>query len=357
MMRWHGFGVIAMASMLTMPFGYARSIDQDDQVLFLPTTSRVLGGGQLEVTIDAWIYEQERRPGLNRLLARYLDLDLDKITDAERALFYERTQLFRVDSQNARRLSVKFLDGESHRLQATESGGRINERVRIETNPVQQANGWVEFSAELEGGDERVFKGRSLIVADQGLSIVSDIDDTIKYSNVLKTKLLLINTFARPFLPVPFMAERYRALADADEDVRFHYISSSPLQLYPALAGFLREAEFPDGSVHLRESTSIRNVVPGHADSRAHKLKSIRRLLADFPERRFLLIGDSGELDPEIYGELAREFPRRIEGIRIRDVTGDPRDSARYEQAFARLPSELWELFSDAPAWRGTSTP
>jgi len=117
-------------------------------------------------------------------------------------------------------------------------------------------------------------------------------------------------------------------------------------------AAFLAEGQFPEGSVHLRESTSMGNVIPADGESQAHKLETMRMLMADFPDRKFLLIGDSGELDPEIYGTIAREFPRRIVAIRIRDVTGDPRASERYERAFADVAPALWSLFSDTPRWQ-----
>jgi len=343
---------MVILSMVTMPRGFVRSVGDDEQIIFIPNTARVLANGNIELHVDAWIYELERRPGLSRILAHYLDLDLDSITDAERELFIQRTQLFRVDSQNSMRLSIKLPDAARHTLLQSAAGGRVSERVVVDAPYLTPQSQWVEFTAIMAPGDTRVFQGRSLLMSERGLSVVSDIDDTIKYSNVLKKKLLLLNTFTRPFLALPQMAQRYQAIAAADPSTSFHYVSSSPLQLYPPLAGFLADSGFPAGTVHLRESTSVRNVIPQHADSRNHKLGTIRRLLADFLERRFLLIGDSGELDPEIYGEIAREFPRRIEGIRIRDVTGDPRQSERYDQAFARLPPNLWELFGDTPAWR-----
>ena len=77
--------------------------------------------------------------------------------------------------------------------------------------------------------------------------------------------------------------------------------------------------------MHLRESTTWRTLIPGSGESRAHKLAAIAQLMEDFPLRRFLLIGDSGELDPEIYGEVARTRPERVEGVVIRDVTGEAR--------------------------------
>jgi hypothetical protein len=349
----------AILGLVAMAFGHAQTLADDEQVIFLPGTGRMLADGKVEVRVDAWVFERENRPGLSKLLARYLGLDLDDVTDSERELFYQRTQLFRVDSENSKGLRVEFAAGVALPLPITTHGGRSRTRLTLDAKPPQDRASWLEFHVPLRAGDDRRFGGRVLVVPPHGLSVISDIDDTIKYSNVLKKKLLILNTFARAFVPVPCMAERYQQIEKTAQAPSFHYVSSSPIQLYPPIAEFLSESGFPDGSVHLRESTSIGNVIPEHDDSlrgrndsRTHKIDTIRSLLADFPDRMFLLIGDSGELDPEIYGDIAREFPRRIVAIRIRDVTGDPRDSARYAQAFAKLAPELWTLFADAPAWQ-----
>jgi len=162
---------------------------------------------------------------------------------------------------------------------------------------------------------------------------------------------MLLNTFARRFEAAPGMAAYYRTLAKAP-DTRFHYLSASPMQLYPALADFLRDADFPMGSMHLRESTTWRTLIPGEQDSRTHKLGVIERLLADFPQRRFMLVGDSGESDPEIYGQVVRTHPGRIDSIAIRDVTGEDSRAERYAAAFEGVAPGLWQILSPerAPA-------
>ncbi len=348
--------LLFLGLLAVMPFGFSQNLTTDERVIFLPVTAKVLDDGKVEARVDAWVFEHEHRPGLSKLLARYLDVDLDGITDSERERFYQRTQLFRVDSQNSMVLRIK-LDGQEHGLPLTANGGRSRTRLTLETKVPDDRVSWLEYEVVLRGGDDRVFKGRTMVVPQHGLSVVSDIDDTIKYSNVLKKKLLLLNTFAREFHVAPCMAERYQQIAATAHAPAFHYLSSSPIQLYPPLAEFLVAGGFPEGSVHLRESTSMGNVVPEEGESQAHKLDTLRMLLADFPDRKFLLIGDSGELDPEIYATIAREFPRRIVAIRIRDVTGDPRESERYERAFAKVAPELWSLFSDTPRWQPFGPP
>ena len=108
---------------------------------------------------------------------------------------------------------------------------------------------------------------------------------------------------------------------------------------------------FPVGTMHLR-SVSISQEIFGAGGTRAHKLAAIGQLLDDFPRRRFVLVGDSGEQDPEIYGELARAHPDRIVAILIRDAAGQPADSPRFAEAMRGIPRERWRLFADPAGLR-----
>ena len=59
-----------------------------------------------------------------------------------------------------------------------------------------------------------------------------------------------------------------------------------------------------------------------------HKLERAKSLIERFPERRWVLLGDSGQADAELYSEAARTYGDRIAAIYIRDV--DPQaDSDR----------------------------
>ena len=334
---------------------HASTLADDEQVLFLPTLAQTRPDNRIEVAVEAWVHEFESRPGSIAAFVRYLRLDLEQLPTEQRALFEARTQLFRVDSERRKDLRVRFADGSEVALSRSGADGRSRARATVDAGLVG-SDGWVGFELVMPTGDTRQFSGRAMHVADVGLSVVSDIDDTIKQSNVLERRELLLNTFARPFAAAAGMAQRYREFAD-DSSVRFHYVSASPIQLYPPIAEFLRDTGFPDGSVHLRETTSLRRLLGNGADSRAHKLSTIRGLLGDFPQRRFVLIGDSGEHDPEIYAELAREHPRQIIAIGIRDVTGEARDAARYRTTFESVDAALWNVFEDPADWQFTAPP
>lgn len=332
----------------------AAPLQADEQVLFMPGTARPIANGRLEVDVHAWLYEKERRRGMNWALARYLSLDLRALSPAARLRFNQRTALFHTESEDDKVIDL-VVEGRAERsaLPRTADSGRSNVRLVMDAAAITPAEDApvLNFHALTRRADLRRFRGYALVVPAEGLSVVSDIDDTIKHTQVRDRREMLLNTFTRRFEPVEGMAAQYRALA-AQPGTRFHYVSASPIQLYSPLADFLREAALPVGSVHLRESTTWRTLVPGEGDSRDHKLAVIGRLMADFPLRRFLLVGDSGEADPEIYAEVARTHPNRVQGIVIRDVTGEARETARYRNAFNGLDAGLWHILpSDGTGW------
>jgi hypothetical protein len=184
------------------------------------------------------------------------------------------------------------------------------------------------------------------LLPDRGVSVISDIDDTLKHSYVACKRTLLTNTFLRQFVPVPGMAELFRRWDS--EGAAFHYVSSSPWQLYSHLAEHLSEQQFPEGSFHLRtfrlRDHLIRRILMLR---RSGKAAVIRSILQTYPGRKFLLVGDSGELDPEIYGAMARKFPRQVIGIHIRQIAGPGNTPQRFARAFRGIPYEVVRLFRE----------
>jgi phosphatidate phosphatase APP1 len=119
--------------------------------------------------------------------------------------------------------------------------------------------------------------------------------------------------------PVPGMSALYGALLDSSEGRRaFWYLSTGSWAMYEVLTDFLRHNGFPDGPLLLTDwGANERYVI---RSGREHKRTSLRRLLADLPGQRVVLIGDSGEGDAEVYEEVARDDPARIAAIVVLDV-------------------------------------
>ena len=156
-----------------------------------------------------------------------------------------------------------------------------------------------------------------------GVSVISDIDDTIKHSSIgAGAKEIFRNTFIRDLgdLTIPGVREWYSKMHEMG--VQLHYVSNSPWQLYPVLVSFFAMAGLPPGSFHLKQYTGM---LQGIFEPVAERKKgTLDKIMHDFPERRFILIGDSGEADLELYSDVVLANPGRILGVFIRDVTTSP---------------------------------
>jgi phosphatidate phosphatase APP1 len=179
-----------------------------------------------------------------------------------------------------------------------------------------------------------------------GWSVISDIDDTIKDTQISPLRQLLTNTFLREFRGVAGMAELYRGWADLG--CQFHYVSSSPWQLLDPLQQLCQEEQFPAGTFHLRTFRLGTDLVRKMLLRQRGKAIVIQSLLATFPQRKFVLVGDSGERDPEIYCRAAKRFPNQVKAIYIRDVVARRITRQRLEKITESLPAGLCQAFSDA---------
>lgn len=78
-----------------------------------------------------------------------------------------------------------------------------------------------------------------------------------------------------------------------------------------------------------------------------YKLDTLRQRIEAFPGHRFVLIGDSGERDPEVYAQIQSEFPRQVERIFIRKVPDSDLSEARLTRVFGGMPDYVWQVFDD----------
>ena len=183
----------------------------------------------------------------------------------------------------------------------------INPRGRL--GPGQ----WQDVELELEDFNAQA-TARVLVPSPRArFGLISDIDDTIVSSNVTRKVRMLMSvalTSARTRKPFPGVAAFYRALHAGVNPV--FYVSKSPWNLYAPLLEYLEVQRFPPGPLLLRDF--------GWRPEKEHKRKAIEEILATYPRLPFVLSGDSGEQDPEIYAALVRRFPKRIRAIYIRSV-------------------------------------
>ena len=156
--------------------------------------------------------------------------------------------------------------------------------------------------------------------------VASDIDDTILHTGVVSTLKwrVLYNTLfksAKMRLPLEGAADFYHLLhrGKSGENANpIFYVSHSPWNLYRYLELFLKQNNFPKGPILLRSFKDIlKKKTP---NEKPEKQKEILDLLNTYPDLPFILIGDSGEHDPDIYIEIAALFPERIKAIYLRSV-------------------------------------
>lgn len=170
------------------------------------------------------------------------------------------------------------------------------------------------------------------ITPERGVSMISDIDDTIKHSGITAgARDIFRNAFIRELgdLTVDGVREWYNAMADMG--VKLHYVSNSPWQMYPVLASYFKIAHLPKGSFHLKQySGALQGIFEPVAE---RKKSTLNKLMHDFPNRKFILVGDSGEADLEVYTDVVLDNPGRILGVFIRDVTTKPPQTGYFDSS------------------------
>ena len=169
------------------------------------------------------------------------------------------------------------------------------------------------FLDDVDGTQENAAAtGMIDLVRPEGLSVISDIDDTVKVTNVADKKELLRNTLLREFAAIPGIADVYRRWER--QGTAFHYVSASPWQLVNCLGGFLHDAGLPVGSMHLKLFRLKDSTPLGRLPSRKRsKRRAIEQVMDDFPGRRFDRFRDGKR--PSGVESLSRNSLRCIDPI------------------------------------------
>lgn len=165
----------------------------------------------------------------------------------------------------------------------------------------------------------------TIMAADAPFLVISDFDDTIAVTNVLSKRSLLKSAFLKDAESTPVvegMPQWYRCLVDDHPSkAGFAVVSGSPIQFTSRISGFMKKNDFPVGGLYLRNL--------GPDTLKDYKQPIIRALLQRIPNR-VILVGDSGEHDPEVYKQIREEFPDRVAAIYIHNV-GRDEDPARFK--------------------------
>jgi phosphatidate phosphatase APP1 len=329
-------------------------ISTDQKVVLYPTYGYLVDSGNFwRVSVSGRVYE----PGgvtfhkrlLLGLLKRFMGADIELL---ENEVFRRHISGFLAKTVRVKRVGVRIGDEIYVLPKKTRRNGEFQATFRI---PIEQVAKWrksgiqqgmtvpIEVVSPNEHPED--YQSSVQLIPDTGVSVISDIDDTIKETNVTCRRSMLENTFLREFRLIDGMLECFEKWASGE--VAFHYVSSSPWQLFAPLAGLIGDSGLPEGSIHLR-SFRIRDHMLRHVMllRRGGKSAVIRDIIESFKGRQFILVGDSGEKDADIYAHLARKYPEQIQGIYIRELADRPMHQERCERSFRRIPSSKWHVFS-----------
>ncbi len=208
--------------------------------------------------------------------------------------------------------------------------------------------GWHDYRVKLINlpeayEDEEIKVVEEILIPQRSeYAFISDIDDTFVVSHSTKFfrkiyNLLTKNVEARKTFKG--VVDHYRRLMEGLDPKMpnpFFYVSSSEWNLYDFIVEFCEINKLPKGVFLLQDlKAGLRELMKQSGGDHRHKEIKIKKIIQTFPEHKFVLLGDSGQRDPEIYYNVAREFPDKIVAVYIRSV------SKRKSKRLKRIGNEM----------------
>lgn len=340
---------------------------RDELWLFTNTAFRnPLNQSQWLAEFVACFFKQDSGDRASRTIADLVEkLGIVK-GDVSELIVASRVDLFLSVTQPARTVELAIQHGAGGKILLGPAGSNgISSNILRFPHSYYTDTQLVPSSAKLppgygQDGDLTGFETMTTVFADpEGWGVISDIDDTIKITHVLSHLAVLKYTFALPPAPVPGMPEFYsNVLHPTLNNPVWFYLSASPYNLYPFIAGFLDDYRFPKGTTILRDLSwqDLQEFIyiSLTVDTAKYKLDRLHKIHEWFPKRKMVLIGDSTQSDPEVYGAVARKWEHWVGAVYIRLVKGvdEEREKKlncreRFEKAFEGVNRKLWVTFDD----------
>jgi len=300
----------------------SRSLGIEDPIKILPYR----GYGTLE-----WVF----------LKGRVLQDQGIKIREQDAPLWKNLVNMYRrFATDEVPKAKVRVALGDLVKETVTDREGYFEVEIQP-PSPLESNNLWETLDLELldpvskRHGEVRD-RGHVIVVREQArFGVISDIDDTIV--ETAATALLKMIRIAylgnartrKPFDGVPeFYHALQRGISGAEGNPIF-YVSSSAWNMYDVFEEFMDIKQIPPGPILLRDiELALDNLLSFKHE--AHKLEQVGPIFERFPTLPFILIGDSGQRDAEIYRHLVQSYPDRIRAVYIRNVT--PYNPIRFQQ-------------------------
>ena len=313
--------------------------------------------------IDKLRYKLNERFGRDELVA------FPYLTYGKKDRFYIKGRVLEVRNIQPAREDASFWENFKNAYKRFESDEMPYARVRLhyqdtelnlEADDEGYFEGWLELPQALsddhdyiqtltvelispmrERQVETMFEASVIVPgAHAKFGVISDMDDTVLQTGATSIRSMAKKTlFGNAMTRLPFegVDAFYAALHDGQNPI--FYVSSSPWNLYDVLVEFLDINGIPAGPLMLRDwGSSPTELLP--TSHGTHKLDVIQQILDTYPELKFILIGDSGQEDPEIYTKIVTANPNRILGIYIRDVSQKAERDAQIQELAKKLEAE-----------------
>ncbi|KAF9892743.1 hypothetical protein FE257_001145 [Aspergillus nanangensis] len=329
-----------------------------DNTAFQRTPSRSHSGHTHSwyAEVVAVVFEKDSRHDMSALVAMIADLiGLDGEYGTERDIRHriaERLQPFLWQTVPGQLMMLELpLPNHTtliHQLGPTDHHGLSNQVINTGSRHITDGTTVHSYLRDWskDVSMETVFAGP------HGWLVLSDIDDTIKYTKTSESTGILRTTFVDEPRPIAGMPLLYGRIQQALQQPVWFYLSASPYNLYPFLRRFIH-SHFTPGTLLLRESSwfDVSELVKSFTvNTMEYKVERIKKIRHWFPHRRVLCIGDSTQKDPEAYAEIYKRHPDWIQAIWIRKVTDVPYMEARnaperFENAFKDVPRRVWRVF------------
>lgn len=375
-------------------------IAPDERVVFFPTSASAFNTTHWQVPIHGWIFQpkedSKKRAAFRSLLRRVLKV---KSKSSEERILDHRIRSFVVDNERWKRPKIT-LAGKEYAMLPSSKNGHFQTTLMLPEEDLfhQEGSDDDNNSADddeddattqsdvnnnsiksigffaLSSNGQRRYDGTVHLVPAEGITILSDIDDTIKMTNVTSKKEMLRNTFMREFQEVPGMSDVYqkwcggssslsasssaaasRGGVKGSPHVHLHLLSASLYQLYEDLEAFRQRCGFPPATYSLK---TVRPKEAKHTiqtlleDPLEFKRRALKRLFATYPQRYFVLVGDTGEKDPQVYASIAQDYPQQVLAIFLRSVSKGAEDNVSERVANTmrdyEIENEKWMVFEDA---------
>ncbi|TXD70783.1 DUF2183 domain-containing protein [Aequorivita lipolytica] len=249
-------------------------------------------------------------------------------------LLWNTYKRFKTDLVKNEPLVLKLPDGRKIETKTDEQGYFLIDETIENMLPLIDENGWLKYEISFAEKfpkriiqENNIFFGEVMIPSETAkFGLISDIDDTIMHTGLtsrFKWQVAKNTVFKRAEKRIPLegAADFYEKLKNGksgNDHNPIFYVSHGPWNLYRYLEVFLEKNNFPKGPILLRDF--VNPFAKKYKPEKPQKQKEIINILETYPELRFILIGDSGEHDPDIYTEIAEAHPERILAIYLRNV-------------------------------------